>query len=45
MSNVPALERYISRQKQHNERLSFEDEYRVLLKKYRVDWDENYVWD
>nr|VFJ45831.1 MAG: REP element-mobilizing transposase RayT [Candidatus Kentron sp. DK]VFJ49185.1 MAG: REP element-mobilizing transposase RayT [Candidatus Kentron sp. DK] len=44
MSNVPALERYIEMQKQHHEKLSFEDEYRALLRKYKIEWDENHVW-
>ncbi|WP_031385958.1 IS200/IS605 family transposase [Desulfonatronum thiodismutans] len=45
MSNVEALEQYIARQKTHHQQVSFEDEYRALLKKYRVEWDEKYVWD
>jgi len=45
MSNVEALEKYIARQKTHPEEVGFQDEYRALLKKYRVEWDEHYVWD
>lgn len=45
MSNVKALEAYIAGQKEHHQRISFEDEYRALLRKYRVEWDEKYVWD
>ena len=45
MSNVEALEKYIARQKEHHRQRTFEDEYRTLLKKYRVEWDEKYVWD
>jgi REP element-mobilizing transposase RayT len=45
MSNVEALEKYIARQKTHHREVSFQDEYRTLLKKYRVEWDEKYVWD
>jgi len=45
MSNKEALEGYIARQKTHHQKVSFEEEYRALLKKYRVDWDEKYVWD
>lgn len=44
-SNVPALKRYISTQKEHHRRKSFQDEFRVLCKKYGVDIDERYVWD
>ena len=45
MSNVDALKAYIVQQKDHHRHRSFEDEYRELLKKYHVQWDENYVWD
>jgi putative transposase len=45
MSNIEALEKYIARQKEHHRLQSFEDEYRALLKKYHVEWDENHVWD
>lgn len=45
MSNVEALEKYIARQKTHHREVSFQDEYRALLKKYRVEWDEKYIWD
>src|SRR5258706_14156226 len=43
-SNVVALKRYIELQKSHHRRKSFEDEFRGLLKKYRVDFDERYIW-
>jgi REP element-mobilizing transposase RayT len=36
---------YIQRQEQHHRRLSFQDEFRRLLEKYRVVYDERYVWD
>lgn len=45
MSNVKALEHYIAGQKEHHRNQSFEDEYRELLRKYRVRWDEKYAWD
>jgi REP element-mobilizing transposase RayT len=44
-SNVLALQNYIARQHQHHQRLSFQDEYRAFLMKYRVRFDEKYVWD
>ena len=43
-SNVAALKRYIELQKSHYRRRSFEDELRGLLKKYRVEYDERYIW-
>ncbi len=45
MSNVPALVNYIQQQKQHHQKFSFEDEYRLLLKKYQLNYDENHLWD
>ncbi len=44
-SNVAALKRYIRGQKQHHQRVSFQDEYRKFLKAYAIDYDERYVWD
>jgi len=44
-SGVVDLKRYIANQKEHHRRSSFQDEYRALLKKYEVEFDERYVWD
>jgi REP element-mobilizing transposase RayT len=44
-SNVAALKRYIATQKEHHRHQSFQDEYRLLCRKYRVKIDERYVWD
>jgi putative transposase len=44
-SNVATLKRYIHGQKQHHQRVTFQDEYREFLKAYGVDYDERYVWD
>jgi len=44
-SQFEDLVAYISRQKEHHRRLTFQQEYRVFLKKYRVQYDERYVWD
>jgi len=37
--------KYISNQRVHHQKLTFQDEYRALLKKYKVDYDERWVWD
>jgi len=39
------LVRYIDRQEQHHRTQTFQEEYRTLLQKYRVEFDERYVWD
>lgn len=44
-SGVPVAERYILRQEEHHRHVSFQDEYRRFLAKYRIPYDERYVWD
>ena len=44
-SHVDAVRKYIERQEQHHRRRSFEEEFREFLKKYKLDYDERYVWD
>lgn len=40
----PALERYIGNQAAHHRIVTFQ-EYRRLLEKYEIPFDERYVWD
>jgi REP element-mobilizing transposase RayT len=44
-SEVPILSKYIANQKLHHAKYGFKDEFRGLLKRYEVDYDERYVWD
>jgi len=44
-SETEIVIRYISNQKVHHQKLTFQDEYRAFLKKYGVEYDERYVWD
>jgi REP element-mobilizing transposase RayT len=44
-SMVEAVRRYISKQKEHHRRQSYQDEFREFLAKYRIEYDERYVWD
>jgi|SRR5437660_11720378 len=44
-SSVQALKHYISTQKEHHARKSFQNEFRLLCKKYGVELDERYAWD
>jgi REP element-mobilizing transposase RayT len=44
-SHRPALEDYIGNQAEHHRVQSFQEEYRRLLKKYQIAFDERYVWD
>jgi len=36
---------YIANQKAHHQKKGFQDEYRGILKKNNVEYDERYVWD
>ena len=44
-SHLDRVYRYIERQEEHHRRLTFQDEFRSLLKKYGIEYDERYVWD
>jgi putative transposase len=44
-SQLADLVRYIDDQEQHHHTRTFQEEYRALLKKYHVEFDERYVWD
>jgi putative transposase len=44
-SHRAAVESYLERQPDHHRRITFQDEYRVLLKKHGIEYDERYVWD
>lgn len=41
----PGLEAYIANQAEHHRKVTFQEEYRRLLGKYGVGYDERYVWD
>jgi putative transposase len=40
-----AAEAYVRNQEEHHRTKSYQDEFRALLKKYGVEFDEQYVWD
>jgi len=44
-SQLDDLMRYIDHQDQHHRTRTFQEEYRDLLLKYHVNFDEKYVWD
>ena len=44
-SNALAVKRYIENQEEHHRKMTFQDELRILLKRHRVEFDEQYVWD
>jgi len=44
-SQINTVINYISNQKTHHKRKSFQKEYLALLKKYQIEYDERYMWD
>jgi putative transposase len=36
---------YIDRQQEHHRARTFQEQYRELLRKHGIDFDERYVWD
>jgi putative transposase len=44
-SHVEGLKAYIRDQEQHHRRETFQDEFRRLMRKYGIEFDERYVWD
>jgi putative transposase len=44
-SQKTRVERYIRSQEEHHRRWSFQDEYRQLLRRHNVAFDEQHVWD
>ena len=43
-SQISAVRTYLKSQKEHHQTRTFEDEYLVLLRKYEMDYDPNYLW-
>ena len=44
-SQIPTVRDYIAGQEDHHRKVTFQDELRVLLKRYEIEFDERYVWD
>jgi putative transposase len=44
-SNAAAVVSCIEKQEEHHRTVTFEEEFRLFLKRYRVAFDERYVWD
>ena len=44
-SNVPSVASYIQNQREHHQKMNFQEEYLEFLKKHGVDYDERYLWN
>ncbi len=45
MSLIDKARNYIKGQQEHHKKVTFEEEYISFLKKYKIDYDERYVFD
>ncbi len=43
-SQVPSVVHYIQTQKEHHQKLTFQEEYRLFLEKFEVTYDERYIF-
>jgi REP element-mobilizing transposase RayT len=44
-SHIDRVKKYIETQEEHHRHVSFQDEFRLFMKRHRLNWDERYVWD
>ena len=44
-SSVTRVTDYIANQEGHHTKIGFQEEFRALLRKHNIEWDERYVWD
>jgi REP element-mobilizing transposase RayT len=44
-SDLDSLCAYIDGQEEHHRKRTFQEEFRMFLAKYKVEYDEAYVWD
>jgi REP element-mobilizing transposase RayT len=45
VSQVPVILKYIRNQAEHHKKISFQDEFRAILAKHGIEWDEKFIWD
>jgi REP element-mobilizing transposase RayT len=43
-SNIPSVIAYIKNQREHHRKKTFQEEYRELLEKHGIEYDERYIW-
>ncbi len=44
-SQADTVIKYIQKQEEHHRTVTFQEEYRSFLERYKVAYDERYVWD
>ena len=44
-THLASAEQYVRNQEEHHRTKTFQEELREFLRRYRIDYDEQYVWD
>ena len=44
-SNVEQVKAYIAGQEEHHRKRTFQEEFRLMLERHGIEYDERYVWD
>lgn len=44
VSQLEKIKTYIRRQEEHHQKVTFQEEFRALLDKHRIEYDERYLW-
>ncbi|HEY2416146.1 MAG TPA: IS200/IS605 family transposase [Pirellulaceae bacterium] len=44
-SNRDQVKNYVANQEEHHRKMTFQDEYRAMLVRHHIEFDERYVWD
>lgn len=44
-SNAARVKSYVANQEEHHRQRTFQEEYRLLLERHGIEYDERYVWD
>jgi REP element-mobilizing transposase RayT len=44
-STLESVIEYVTKQDEHHQRLTFQEEYRAILHRHHLNFDERYVWD
>jgi len=44
-SQIPGVEAYIRGQREHHRSKTFQEEYRALIKRHGIEFEESFLWD
>lgn len=44
-SNAESVIEYVANQEEHHRRRTFQEEFRLLLERHGLEWDERHAWD